>query len=365
MDKINPGKGTILIVDDQERNIQVVGTTLSSFGYDFMIANSGEQSIERVKSRIPDLVLLDINMPGMNGFEVCKAFENVNGMEEVPVIFLSADDEKNTIVRALEGGGVDYVTKPFNKAELLARVRTHLELKQTRDRLKELLAKREEFVEIMAHDLKNWVGAANFSGQVLETMSGELPEKAMNLVGTITESSGKALEFIREFLESARASKVDLDLKTEAVDLVKICSETLSNHTLSASAKGIEIVTDIPGSSVVIESDRTALRRIMDNLISNAVKFSPRDSRVSVALVTAPLSISVEDSGPGFSEEDRKQLFQPFARLTARPTGGEVSTGLGLSVVKQLADSLGISVDIENTGMGAKVSLNFDANSSD
>lgn len=352
-------KGTILIVDDQERNIQVVGTTLSSFGYDFMIANSGEQAIERAKSRIPDLVLLDINMPGMNGFEVCKEFEKVNGMEEIPVIFLSADDEKNTIVKALEAGGVDYVVKPFNKAELLARVRTHLELKHTRDRLKELITKREEFVEVMAHDLKNWIGGANFSGKVLEGMADELPEKAMNLVGTITESSEKALDFVREFLESARASKVNIDLKAEAVDLTGICLETLSNHVASASRKGIEIDSEIPESKCVVTSDGTALRRILENLVSNAVKFSPPDSRVSVRLETAPVVVSVEDSGPGFSEEDREKIFQPFTRLTARPTGGEVSTGLGLSVVKQLADSLGIEIEIESIESGAKVGLRF------
>ncbi len=359
MDSKASEKGTILIVDDQERNIQVVGTTLSSFGYDFMIANSGEQAIERAKSRVPDLVLLDINMPGMNGFEVCKEFEKISGMEEIPVIFLSADDEKNTIVRALEAGGVDYVTKPFNKAELLARVRTHLELKQTRDRLKELIAKREEFVEVMAHDLKNWIGGANFSGKVLEGMSDQLPEKVMNLVGTITESSDKALEFVREFLESARASKVDLDLKSESVDLSEICKGTLINHVLPASQKQIEIKTAIPEAAIVVESDGTALRRIMDNLISNAVKFSSTGSQVSVSLTTSPISVQVEDSGPGFSDDDRKRLFQPFTRLTARPTGGEVSTGLGLSVVKHLADSLGIVIAIENTDRGARVSLEF------
>src|SRR5690606_18753942 len=99
------------------------------------------------------------------------------------------------------------------------------------------------------------------------------------------------------------------------------------------------------------------LSRILENLISNAVKFSPVDSRVIVSLKEMPVSVSVEDSGPGFSDEDREKLFQPFTRLTARPTGGEISTGLGLSVVKQLADSLGIRIEIENTGRGAKVTL--------
>lgn len=359
MDKTDPYRSTILIVDDQERNIQVVGTTLASFGFDFMIASSGEQAIERVKSKLPDLVLLDIVMAGMDGFEVCKAFGDIKGMEEVPVIFLSADDEKNTVVRALESGGVDYVTKPFNKAELLARVRTHLELKKTRDRLREILAKREEFVEVMAHDLKNWVGGANFSGQMLSGMSKELPEKALNIAGTITESTGKALDFIKEFLESARSSKVDITLKKEAVDLVSLCKETFTHYEHAAIDKGIEFTINLPSDPVYIESDRIALLRIVDNLTSNALKFSPPNSKVSVDLKSDPLVLSITDSGPGFSEEDRENLFEPFTRLTARPTGGEISTGLGLSVVKQLADSLGIQIDIKNVDPGAKVSLKF------
>ncbi len=355
----DPNASTILIVDDQERNIQVVGTTLAAFGFDFMTANSGEQALERVRNRIPDLVLLDVLMPGMDGFEVCQAFHEISGMEGVPVIFLSADDEKNTVVRALEGGGVDFITKPFNKAELLARVRTHLELKHNRDRLKELLTSREKFVEVMAHDLKNWVGGANFGAKMLVEMKASLPEQAQKLSLTIDEASGKALEFIEEFLENTRSSRVDFELTRKRIDLAELCRESKSHCETSAAAKGIEIVLNVPEAAVFVDSDRVAVLRIVDNLLSNAVKFSPAGSRMALSLDQEPAVLTVEDSGPGFTDEDHEQLFQPYTRLSARPTGGEISTGLGLSVVKQLADLLELVIEVINTGRGARISVKF------
>jgi len=350
---------TILIVDDQERNIQVVGTTLAAFGFDFMIANSGEQALERVGNRIPDLVLLDVLMPGMDGFQVCQAFQEVPGMEGVPVIFLSADDEKNTVVRALEGGGVDFITKPFNKAELLARVRAHLELKHSRDRLQELITAREKFVEVMAHDLKNWVGGANFGAKMLVEMKESLPEQAQRLSLTVDESSSKALEFIEEFLENTRSSRVDFELTSKRIDLVEVCRESKSHCEALAAAKGIKIGLNVPETAVFVESDRGAVLRIIDNLLSNAIKFSPRDSDLSLSLDDDPAVLTVEDCGPGFTDDDREQMFQPYKRLSARPTGGEISTGLGLSVVKQLADLLDLVIDVINTGQGARISLKF------
>ncbi|MGK0188562.1 MAG: adenylate cyclase [Verrucomicrobiales bacterium] len=135
-----PGHRSILVVDDQEGNLQVVGTALSEEGYDVVLASSGEQALERIEARRPDLVLLDVIMPNINGIEVCNVLKSRPETEKIPIIFLSAADEKSIILKGLAAGGVDYVTKPFHKAELLSRVRTHLELQQARRRADDLLA---------------------------------------------------------------------------------------------------------------------------------------------------------------------------------------------------------------------------------
>ena len=128
----------LLVIDDQEANIQVLGTMLGKLGFEILPATSGAQALRRLNSRRPDLILLDLLMPGMDGFEICRRIQENPAWAEIPIIFLSASDDKNLIVRALESGGVDYITKPFNKLELISRVRTHLMLKTARDHLKRL-----------------------------------------------------------------------------------------------------------------------------------------------------------------------------------------------------------------------------------
>jgi two-component system sensor histidine kinase/response regulator len=127
-----PTRQTILIVDDQEENIRVVGNLLAMVNYDIVAATSAERAFKRLKARIPDIILLDLMMPGTDGLELCRSIKSDPRWEQIPIIFLSAADDKNLVVQALEAGGVDYVTKPFNRAELISRVRTHLALKETR-----------------------------------------------------------------------------------------------------------------------------------------------------------------------------------------------------------------------------------------
>lgn len=344
-------EGTILIVDDEVKNVQVVGTMLSAFGYDFMIAQDGEQALQRVETQVPDMVLLDIQMPGMDGFETCKAFGKLDYMADVPIIFLSANNDKNHIVKALESGGVDYITKPFNKAELLARVRTHMALKLVRDERKLLQRNTDRFLEIMAHDLRNWVGSANFSAKLLKGMEG-LPGKVPEIVETIDDSTGHALDFISEFLKSAREARTDVVMKEESVDLRQLCLDAVSLNDADASRKKIKLDCITCDESVLVRSDRKALQRIIDNLLTNAIKFSPESKGVVLEFSESPVKIVIRDEGPGFTPDDMEKLFRPYGRLSAKPTGGEISTGLGLSIVKQLCDQLDIRIDVESPGEG-------------
>jgi two-component system sensor histidine kinase/response regulator len=297
-------------------------------------------------------------MPGMNGFEVCRALRENPAMDEVPIIFLSADDDKNTIVKALESGGVDYVTKPFNKAELLARVRAHLELKFIRDECRGLLQQSERFLEIMAHDLRNWVGSAHFSSLLLEEIDG-LPERAQQVSRTIREASGEALHFIDEYLSEEKRCRDEAKRESTVFDLRTLAESGVRNHQEEAAAKEITLVLDLPETECFVKSDRMAISRVLENLLSNALKFSPRGSLVAFEVKDGPVTLTVADEGPGFSEEDRQHLFEPYRRLSARPTEGELSTGLGLSIVKNICDQLEVELVIETPARGARVTLNF------
>src|SRR5476651_2154167 len=162
-----PGAARILVVDDQPANIQIVGAVLGKLGHEIIPASDGATALKRVALRMPDLILLDLLMPSMNGFEVCLQLKLNPEWQEIPVIFLSAADDKDMIVRALNSGGVDYITKPFNQAELISRVRTQLALKTARDRLKQLAEDKDELLGILTHDLKNHIGGISMSAALL------------------------------------------------------------------------------------------------------------------------------------------------------------------------------------------------------
>lgn len=358
MNRFSGDSGTILVVDDELANVQVVGAMLASFGYDLMIAEDGEQAIERVRAKTPDLVLLDILMPGKCGLDVCRDLHAMKEMEGVPIIFLSADGEKSTIVKALETGGVDYITKPFNEAELIARVRSHLELKVTREDCKHLLHKAEHFLEIMAHDLRNWIGSSHLSAQLLDEMD-DLTDRGRRLSAMIKESTEQALSFIDEYLANARAASTTLELERKVFDAGPVVRASIAYHQAEARKKKITLKFNGPSGPVRVKSDRDAVLRIVENLVTNAIKFSPHGSTVTVTLGKGPVSLIIADEGPGFAAGDREQLFEPYTRLSARPTGGEISTGLGLSIVKQLCDLLDIAITVESPAKGASIRLVF------
>src|SRR5271169_1207597 len=169
----------ILVVDDQPANVQIVGAVLGKLGCEIIPASDGATALKRVALRPPDLILLDLLMPGMGGCEVCEQLKKNPDWKDIPVIFLSAADDKDLIVRALDSGGVDYITKPFNQAELISRVRTQLALKAARDRLKQLAEDKDELLGILAHDLKNFLGGMNMSAGLLCRQTARFDDERM------------------------------------------------------------------------------------------------------------------------------------------------------------------------------------------
>ena len=174
-----PPTETILIVDDQEENLRSVGNVLTMMRSEVMLASNAEEAFQQLFKRTPDLILLDVMMPETDGLAVCRRIKTNIQWADIPVIFLSADDDKNIVVQALETGGVDYVTKPFNRAELVSRVRTQLALKQARDRLHALAEDKDEILGILAHDLKNSLAGMKLSAGLLQSRKTEMPPRCV------------------------------------------------------------------------------------------------------------------------------------------------------------------------------------------
>lgn len=350
---------TILIVDDQEENLRGVGNVLSMMRYDIMLASSAEEAFQQLFKRTPDLILLDVMMPEVDGLAVCRRIKANIQWADIPVIFLSADDDKNIVVQALETGGVDYVTKPFNRAELVSRVRTQLALKQARDRLHALAEDKDEILGILAHDLKNSLAGMKLSAGLLQSRSAELPTRCVPLVENIMSATERMLAFMQEFLANQRAEQ--LQIKHVTINLCDVAAHVVSTHQPAAHAKTITLTLHTPKTAVLVTADPEGVMQALENLVSNAIKFSSAGGEVTVT-VERPLAgmakCHVSDTGPGFTEDDRTKLFRRYGRLSAQPTGDEPSTGLGLSIVKRLVDAMGGSITLaESTGKGAEFVL--------
>jgi two-component system sensor histidine kinase/response regulator len=347
----------ILIVDDQPANIRVLGSMLGQSGYEIVAAPDGPTALKRLALRPPDLVLLDLLMPGMDGFEVCRRIRENSESTDLPIIFLSAADEKSLIVRALDCGGVDFVTKPFNQAELLRRVQTHLALKQARDRLQQLARDKDELLGILAHDLKNALGSVLMNSQLLQRRT-EGDTRLNQLSTQIVDSTDRTLTFVRQFLANS-AAEHGLRIERHRVALRGLVADVLDQHQTAAARKQQRLelkVTPEVTSPLVVFTDAGALRQVLENLISNAVKFSPPQRPIEVTLAVEPefVRIDIRDEGPGFTAEDLAQIFRRYQRLSARPTGGEPSTGLGLSIARKLMGLLGGGLDcVSSPGSGA------------
>jgi two-component system, sensor histidine kinase and response regulator len=348
----------ILVVDDNPRNIQVIGTILREANYDVGFAMDGTKALEMLHdSSDYDLVLLDIRMPEPDGYEVCKIMKADVLMKEIPIIFLSASHDPDSIVTAFDIGGVDYVTKPFNTRELLARVHTHVQLKQKTLEIQEYVAElekanatKDKFFSIIAHDLRNpFEGILLISRSLLTTLpacSVEEIKKRIDMVVSAAEGGSKLLE---NLLIWSRSQTGNIPFKPKKIQLheeIQSCIDTLSSQ---AKAKAIKII--YKAEAITVLTDEAMFSIVLRNLLTNAIKFTPSPGKVKVqtALVDGALEVSVTDTGLGISEGDKSRLFRIDGNISSRPgTSNEMGSGLGLILCKEFLDKMGGTIRFES-----------------
>jgi two-component system, sensor histidine kinase and response regulator len=348
----------ILVVDDQPANIQLAGSVLGKLGYEIIPALDGPTALKRLAKHLPDLILLDLLMPEMDGCEVCRRLREKPDWQDLPVIFLSAANDKDLVVQALKAGGVDYITKPFNQAELVMRVKMQLDLKSARDRLKQLAEDKDELLGMLAHDLKNHLGGMQMSSQLLHKRIERLSDKrAAQLSENVLRSGGQLLTFVKEFLANAAADH-GMVLQPTTLNLSSAAANALQRYSEAARRKQLVLDTKLPSEDTAVLADASALEQVLDNLLSNALKFTPSGGHILVSVHPGlgHVECRIKDDGPGFTDEDRVRMFRRYARLSARPTDGEPSTGLGLSIVLKLVQAMHGELACESIpGQGASL----------
>ncbi len=350
---------SVLIVDDEASNIAILDRLFRDT-YRTVTVNNGQGALDLLANDSFDLVLLDIMMPLISGLDVVKSMRQDPRTAELPVILISARMDENDIVEGLTIGANDYITKPFRLAELRARVRTQLTLKRLQDERRETINElreahdmKDRFLRIASHDLKGPISNLRLVHYLIRQQIDE-ESRLFDLVTTADSNLTTMQNVINEFLDLAALQSGKIDLRLENVTIESVVADLLQQYRLNALKKDITVVSNVTG---IVNADKARLTQALGNLLSNALKYSPHTSTITLSTETHDdhLRICVADEGPGIPEAERSRLFTQFGKLTARPTDGESSTGLGLWIAKHLTEIQGGAIGVNTPETGGSV----------
>ncbi|MDT8446638.1 MAG: hybrid sensor histidine kinase/response regulator [bacterium] len=347
----------ILIVDDNPQNIQLAAQALASQGHPLAFAQSGIEALQQVERIQPDLILLDVMMPGMDGYEVCRQLKAKAQTADIPVIFLTAKSDEESLALGFAAGAVDYVSKPFNTGEIQARVNTHLKLRVALRQLKEANAAKDRFFSIISHDLKGpFNGLVGISDLLVDEFDQLPKEEMLPLIEGINHSSKTGYRLLIQLLEWARAQTGRIAFEPSSLGLAPLVQEVVDLLNEQAKAKEITWALDIPAEATVF-ADAQMLHTVLRNLLSNALKFSHRQSQISIGAEAVEMGwqVSVKDQGVGMKPEVLAKLFKLDQQVTTPGTQGEEGTGLGLLMVQEFLSRHDQPIWVESTpGQGTQ-----------
>lgn len=377
--------GTILIVDDTLEDLYFLSRLLTNNGYLVRASKSGREAIDSINTQLPDLILLDINMPDISGYEVCSILKANDKTDAVPVLFLSALSETEDKIRGFEVGAVDFISKPFMAEEVAVRIKTHLEISKLRSRLEiqteelqsaneqlhvalnecrqsqevknrngelvKLNAEKDKFLSIIAHDLKSpfngWLGLTEIFANDIKSFA---PEKLQEIGKELFNSASNIYKLLENLLEWSLAQKGSLEFNPKDIELSLIVSQVVSNMSTIPKQKQIKIVNQITKTQTIY-ADEKMLNTVIRNLLYNAIKFSNRGGKI-ILRADSPskkiVEISVIDNGVGIAYKDIVRLFKIEEKVNNKGTEGELSTGLGLLLCKEFVEKHGGEIWVES-----------------
>ncbi len=340
----------ILVVDDNLENLKVVGNFLKEQGYRIALAFDGKSALSIIENNPIDMVLLDIMMPEMDGFEVCRQIKSKKEIANIPVIFLSAKNNTEDVIRGFELGGADYVTKPFVRSELLMRVKNHLELSAVRNRLIETLQTRDKLYSIIAHDLRTpFVNIANLIDTIKSGIIEVGSDDFFELMQLLDESARKTNALLNNLIDWAKVQSGKLNLNRLNLDISVVIEDCI--HLLSGNArvKGISIKSSVQPETFAF-FDAITVNTIFRNILSNAIKFTPEGGMITISASESDnyLSVIITDTGVGMSDETIHHIFSRNQSFTSIGTKSENGSGLGLQLVKEMIEQNDAKIRIES-----------------
>jgi len=327
----------ILVVDDNPANIGILFECLENAGFKIMVAQDGGDAIEMAENINPDLILLDIIMPEIDGFATCRRLRQIDSIKNIPIIFMTALADIENKVRGFECGAVDYICKPFQQEEVIARINTHLTLKEQKDELLRLNREKEKMISVIAHDLRSpFNGILGLLDMLSQYFDDFTDEEKLNYIKHAELSAKNAYQLVDELLNWVVSGNGEIEFKPENINLSDIVESSVLVVRDNASSKYIEINIDID-KEIEIFVDSNMMSAVIRNLVSNSVKFTKPNGSISIKAESCEKSIKIilRDTGIGMDKEIVERLLSESGSISTPGTNNESGTGLGVIISRE------------------------------
>ena len=345
--QINPAEFKLLVVDDVQTNVLLLKALLSKDGYGILVANNGQEALEVIRNENPDLILLDVMMPGMDGFEVAERLKSEEFRCEIPIIFLTALDDTQSIVNGFKLGVGDFISKPFRKEELMVRIKHQLSLVAARriieeknEELRKTIAGRDKMYSVIAHDLRSPMASMKMllNTIMMSVEKDKIDPDIFDMLEMSNKTSEEVFSLLDNLLKWTKSQLGKLTVISQKLDISGLADGVVEVMNSVAEVKHIKLIrTD--HESFFVYVDIEMIKSVLRNLISNAVKFSNPDSDIKVGIKAedGKVIVSVTDSGKGIKKEDQHKLLKDSTHFTTYGTNSEEGSGLGLLLCRDFA----------------------------
>ena len=345
--QINPAEFKLLVVDDVQTNVLLLKALLGKEGYGILVANNGQEALEVIRNENPDLILLDVMMPGMDGFEVAERLKSEEFRCEIPIIFLTALDYTQSIVNGFKLGVGDFISKPFRKEELMVRIKHQLSLVAARriieeknEELRKTIAGRDKMYSVIAHDLRSPMASMKMllNTIMMSVEKDKIDPDIFDMLEMSNKTSEEVFSLLDNLLKWTKSQLGKLTVIPQKLDISGLADGVVEVMNSVAEVKHIKLIrTD--HESFFVYVDIEMIKSILRNLISNAVKFSNPDSEIKVGIKAedGKVIVSVTDSGKGIKKEDQHKLLKDSTHFTTYGTNSEEGSGLGLLLCRDFA----------------------------
>jgi signal transduction histidine kinase len=348
--------GRVLIVDDQEANRLLLRDLLESQGHEVAEAVDGVEALERVADAAPDVVLLDVGMPGIDGFEVCRRLKADPATATIPVLLVTAHNQRDQRLLGIGAGANDYITKPIDKSDLSLRVRNairmhqlYTEIEEQYRRLEKLELLRDSLVHMIVHDLRSpLAGIRAYLDLMQMDGEGKLEPEMTQSIDEARKVAVDMTEMVSDLLDVSRLESGKMPLEESQVDLGALATEVAA--AIGRATHRVTVRVEASAEQARIIGDPSVIRRVINNLVGNAVKFSPTSSQI-VLLVQGngtEAKVSVSDRGPGIAPAYHEKIFEKFGQVEAASQGTKHSSGLGLTFCKFAVEAHGGRIGVES-----------------